>query len=236
MVETGMKVLVADDEQPARQRMIALLERFPDLVVVDQARNGSEVIQKCRDMEVDLVFLDIQMPGLSGLDVADILKEKNIQFIFVSAYGEHALEAFDLQACDYLTKPVRPSRLEQAIERARKSRMILPPERALLKEKLALPIGKKTILIDICDVMYATVFEGTMELWTSEKSFFLSWTLKNLEEAIGNRPGFFRINRQTLINLDYLKAVEYGTGTLTMKNDRKLELSRSSAKSLRELL
>ncbi|PIE02716.1 MAG: hypothetical protein CSA81_06055 [Acidobacteria bacterium] len=232
-----LKILIADDEEPARTRMKTLLKDLPDVQILGEARNGEEVLTQCEKLDVNLVLLDIQMPGLTGLDTAEFLGDSGMLFIFVSAYSEHALEAFDLNACDYLTKPVRPKRLAQALDKARKTIEIRDGHQpSSLKGKISIPLGRKNVLIDEDQIVFATVYEGSMELWTLEKQYFLSWTLKNLEEAIHNRKSFFKSNRQTLINLNYLKAVEYSTSTLTMKNGKQLDLSRSAGKKLRELL
>lgn len=242
MINQPLRVLIADDESPARQRMRNLLGAFPNIEIAGEARDGNEVLAICREDDINAVFLDIQMPGLTGLDVADHLRHSKLAVVFVSAYGEHALEAFDLEACDYLTKPVRPGRLEQALDRVRNAVFSANTGTATSQDdkplagKISIPVGKRNLIIEERSIVFATVYEGSMELWTTEKQYFLAWTLKQLEDVLTQRALFFKVNRQTLINLDFLKSVEYSTSTLTMVNGSRLDISRSATKKLRELI
>lgn len=229
---TTYSVLIADDEAPARERMRTLLSQFNDISIVGEVANGQEALVFCQVNKVDLIFLDIQMPGLSGLDAADWLKDRTTEVVFVTAFGEHALEAFDLQALDYLTKPVRPSRLEKTMERFRNR----VPRPAVLDDRIGVPVGNKTKLLDVKELIFARVTEGSLELHCTTKTYFVAWTLRNLEDALGNRPGFFKINRQELINLLFLSSIEQGNSSIILKDGTELDVSRSASKRLREIL
>ncbi|HVC74044.1 MAG TPA: response regulator, partial [Mycobacteriales bacterium] len=115
----GLRVLVADDEAPAREELAWLLGHHPSVTTVRTASSGAEVLKALEDLDVDALFLDIRMPGLDGLDVARVLARFKAppKVVFVTAYDEHAVEAFDLRAVDYLLKPVRAERLAEAVRR-----------------------------------------------------------------------------------------------------------------------
>src|SRR6188768_4375596 len=113
-----MRVLVVDDEMLARSLMIEHLAQVPDVEVVGQAANGFEAVKLCEELNPDLIFLDIQMPKLSGFEVLELLAERAPAVIFSTAFDEYALRAFEVHAVDYLLKPVEPARLREAVERA----------------------------------------------------------------------------------------------------------------------
>jgi two-component system LytT family response regulator len=115
-----IKVMIVDDEAPARARLARMLAGFLDLQLVGEASNGLEALQAAQDLKPDLVFLDIEMPELSGLEVAEAWGGEGPSVVFVTAYSEHALKAFELSALDYLVKPVSPERLAETVERVKK--------------------------------------------------------------------------------------------------------------------
>src|SRR5262245_61512358 len=114
-----LRALVVDDEEPAREELSYLLGRLEGVEVVGQARNGVEALAQIDDLEPDVAFLDVQMPGLTGFEVARqvLAKSLGVQLVFVTAYDQHAIEAFEVNAVDYLLKPVEAARLEQALQR-----------------------------------------------------------------------------------------------------------------------
>ena len=114
-----IQVILVDDEQPARERLRQLLRSYPDLEVVGEAEDGEQAIEKILELRPDLVFLDIQMPGCSGMEVAASLPSPRPRIIFCTAFDEYAVDAFELQAVDYLLKPVSRARLEKALNRVR---------------------------------------------------------------------------------------------------------------------
>ena len=115
-----IRVLVVDDESPARSRLIRMLGNFPDLQIIGEAANGLEALQVTQSLNPDLVFLDIEMPELNGLETAEAWGADGPWVVFVTAYSEHALKAFELSALDYLVKPVAPERLAETVERIRR--------------------------------------------------------------------------------------------------------------------
>ncbi len=233
-----MNVIIADDEAPARQRMRSLLARFDDVVVVGEAEDGESAVRLCERLAPDAVFLDIRMPGLSGLDAADFLKHGQTAVVFVSAYDEHAFEAFEVKALDYLSKPVRPSRLAESLERIRERGR--PPQAAAAPaRKLGVPTGESTELVSFDQIRYARVAHGLLELYCERRKYNLTWTLKQLEDRLGDDPRFVKISRQALVNFNAIKTIDplySGTSALTMSDGAKLEASRSATKALKKRL
>src|ERR1700737_4881975 len=164
--------LLVDDEQLAREELSYLLKEFPEVEVLATARNGLEAIKLIENLEPDVVFLDVHMPGIDGLGVIQKLREKNIplpHFILATAYDQYALEAFRLEALDYLLKPIEKERLAVTIERARK--VVLEKEKATHLEPVALKPGaqrtkllvrnsNRNFIVDAQDMIYATIEDG----------------------------------------------------------------------------
>lgn len=234
-----MRVILADDEPLARERMRTLLSRAPDVDIVGEAGDGEAVVDLCRDLPADALFLDIRMPGLSGLDVADVLRGQAAKpaIVFVSAYDEHALEAFNLEVLDYLTKPVRPSRLEQTLARIRGLKAAPEVREAESGgEKLGVPSGGKTLFVTRGQILHATVANGLVDLVCDDRTYHLSWTLKQLEHKLAGDARFEKVSRQGLVNLDRVRAMEpgvSGTARLILDNNMRVDISRNAAKKLR---
>ena len=223
-----LKVMIADDEPLSLERMALLLTNQEGVSVEGQAHNGSEALDFLKDHDVDAVFLDIRMPGLSGLDLAGLLKDRNLAVVLVSAYDQHAIDAFDLNVTDYITKPVRPSRLAQALDKIRSSRN---PD-----TKIALPVGEGLILVDVAEILYAEVRKGSLELVCGERTHFPNWSLKQLQEKLAAHGQFIKVSRQALINTECLKGIKplfSGTSHLTMSDETKIEASRSCTRMLK---
>src|SRR3984893_12174430 len=167
-----ISALLVDDEQLARDELSYLLKEFPDIELLASGRNGLEAIQLIEDLEPDVLFLDVQMPGLDGLGVIQKLREKNVplpHFILATAYDQYALEAFRLEALDYLLKPIEKERLELTIERAlktigEKTRTALPegppPKPGSQRTKLLVKSSNRNFIVDAQDVVYATIEDG----------------------------------------------------------------------------
>ena len=213
-----IKVLIADDESPARARLQRMLAAFPDLEVIGEASNGLEALQNAQKLTPDLLFLDIEMPELNGLEVAETLGDGGPWVVFVTAYSEHALKAFELSASDYLVKPVSPERLAETIERIRKRKegagaghlkeLVSRLDEGRAKRRMAIKCGSKYKVFDpslisavIAKDHYAVLRVDGQEL-TADDS--LDSLVKRLDPV-----KFLRIHRSALINLDYLKELEH---------------------------
>src|SRR5258708_10392053 len=172
-----LTAMIVDDEQLAQDELAYVLKDIPDIEVIGLARNGLEAVELIQKMEPDLVFLDVQMPGIDGLAVVRKLREKNIELphiIFTTAFDQYAVEAFRLEAMDYLLKPIERGRLEETLDRVR--RIILDRQKAALPEsprlspqrtKLLVRNGNRNFIADAQDLVYATIDNGLITLVTT---------------------------------------------------------------------
>src|SRR5213595_1295558 len=210
-----MKVVVVDDEQLAREELCYQLGQLGTAEVVAQAGNGLEAIAAVERHEPDLVFLDVQMPGLSGFEVARRLLERDEEspaLIFVTAFDRHAIEAFEVNAVDYLLKPVDTARLEQALERARRrvgevplndqvERIVqLMSERQSKRERVAVKVGERFLLVHADEIIYASLTDDSINIVTNQFAGTSNFrTLDELQARLD--PGiFWRVHRSHLVN------------------------------------
>jgi two-component system LytT family response regulator len=238
-----MRVLIVDDEQPARERLRTLLAAFSDLEIVGECEDGVDAVQRINDLHPDLVMLDVQMPGASGIELAGSLPAPRPKIIFCTAYDQYAVDAFDLSAVDYLLKPVTRSRLAQAIDRVRAlnvdvlngnidralQRPGLRPMRFLARQ------GGRSIVIPQKEVVYLGSEGGLTKLFTADRHYLMDPTLNDFERRL-DPAAFSRISRTALVNLDWIASVDTlvgGFGEVVTKNGTRLEVSR---RRLRELL
>ena len=250
-----LTTLVVDDEQLARDELIFLLKSIPGVEVVAAAGNGLEAVELIEEHQPDLVFLDVQMPGLDGLGVVRKLVEKGSplpHFIFATAYDQYAVEAFEINAVDYLLKPIEKQRLEVSIERAQKllespsspSRMeqllsqiqhtIRPPSKLLVKS------SKRMFLVDAGDVIYATIQDGLITIVSTYIEGESNYkTIEELQSHLDPNQ-FWRAHRSHLVNINRIKEVVpwfKSSYQLRMSDKRQTEIpvSRAQTKRLREL-
>jgi len=254
----NLTALIVDDEQPARDELAFLLKSFPELEVVGQGKNGVEAVNLIREMNPQLVFLDVQMPGLDGLGVIRKLREKKTRlplFIFVTAYDNYAVQAFEVSAVDYLVKPVARSRLEKALERVRKmtekadptdqkiDRLVEMLERRPLpqKNKLVVKAGGRLYLLDSDEIVYASIEDGVISIVTREFEGHSNFrTIEELQNTLDPKV-FWRVHRSYLINVNRIKEViPWFKSSYQLKmDDRKqteIPVSRAQTRKLRELL
>ncbi|MEO6904751.1 MAG: response regulator, partial [Ginsengibacter sp.] len=227
-----LKVILIDDERLARSELKRLLQDFPDVEIIGEAANADEAIEKIESLNPDLIFLDIQMPGKTGFDLLTQL-EKAPHVIFVTAYDEYALKAFDVNALDYLMKPVEPKRLADALLKVRQKdaeELLTYNNRGILGEndQVFVKDGERCWFVKLSDVRlfesvgnYAKVFFGT------NKPLILK-SLNALEERLDEKV-FFRANRKHIINLRMIEKIEpYFNGGLLLDliGGEKIEVSR----------
>jgi two-component system response regulator LytT len=214
----SLKALVCDDEAPARSELRYLLEEAGDVEVVGEASSGVEALQLIKAFPYDVVFLDIDMPGLSGMQLAEVLATLDRQpaVVFVTAYSEHAVEAFEVAAVDYLVKPVEVDRLRQAIER------LVPREQVDMAKVDRVPVEKsgKKILLPVEDIFYIMAKGDYTYLHTDGERYLSTISLAQLEKRLGP-AGFFRVHRRFLVNLPKVSEVipMYGGTMLLTLND-----------------
>jgi two-component system LytT family response regulator len=251
-----LRIVLADDERPARRFLINLLKSFADVEVVGEAANGKEAIDLIEAERPDLALLDLHMPEAGGLDVARLLKAGATPSIaFVTAHDDFAIEAFELNAIDYLLKPVERERLSRTIERARVRTAGAPAERArnLSDASAALesairtdyleriPVRRKdeTVILPVRQIS-SVVAEGELLHLTTvaNERFLISHRLHALEARLDPRR-FVRLSRGTLASLDQIKKVTPmpgGTYQVQMANGETLQVSRIQSRLLRETL
>ena len=260
----ALKVMVVDDEQLAREELCFQLEQIGDVEVVAQAGNGFEALTAVDRHEPDLVFLDIQMPGLSGFEVARRLlarEDETPALVFVTAFDQHAIEAFEVNAVDYLLKPVEAPRLEQALVRARRR---LSSERASVgpggplndqleqivkmmalrqgrRDQVAIKTGERFILVQADEIIYASLADESINIVTGQVTGTSNYrTLDELQARLDPEV-FWRVHRSHLVNINKIKEIVPWFSRnyiLRMKDAKATEIpvSRSQTKRLREYL
>lgn len=235
-----MRVLIADDEPIARQVLREHLEGIEGLEVAGEASTGQEAIQGILELQPDLVLLDLQMPELDGLATARLLRGgRRPAVIFVTAYERHALEAFEVGAVDYVLKPVRRERLEQAVEKVRRQNAASPSVSAAA-EPMRKIVGRRGADIYLLDPGEVVAFQAEGELvhivTSQEKRYLSDHCLKALEEKL-ERPRFRRVHRATIINTDHIRKISPLSSKrwlLTMSNGFEAVVSKRLAGSIRE--
>jgi two-component system, LytTR family, response regulator len=243
-----VRVLIADDELLARQRISDLLAKEPDVEVVGTAETGDDAVNAIFELKPDLVFLDVQMPGLTGLQVVDAVgPEQMPATIFVTAYDQFALKAFDRAALDYLVKPFDDERFAQALRRARKMTTQL---RSMLEEtatqapkseyleRIAVESRGQVRVVPVSKVDYITASGPYAELHVGDRTFAIRERMQTLEERLDPNV-FFRIHRSAIVRLDRIDTLtrhpggDYG---VRLKNGVDLSLSRGRREELEQRL
>lgn len=235
-----LRALIVDDEAPARSELRYLLEVAGDVEVVGEATSAREALELIEALEYDVVFLDIEMPGLSGLDVVESMKKLRAcpAVIFVSAYSEHAVKAFELEAVDYLLKPVTSDRLRHAIARVKggeRSRITRPADAERKMQINRIPVEKagKKVLLPIEDIIYISSKDDYSYIHTADARFISSTPLRILEERLADNV-FYRVHRRYLVNLNMVLEITPmygGTFTLTVKDSAKTQIPVSRRRS-----
>jgi two-component system LytT family response regulator/two-component system response regulator LytT len=255
-----LRTVVVDDEQLAREELCFLLGHLEAVEVVGQAANGVEALEAIEEHGPDMVMLDVQMPGLTGFEVARRLLRAGIesQFVFVTAFDQHAIEAFEVNAVDYLLKPVEAGRLAMAVERVRRriqadrpaargregelERLLqLLSDRQERREQLAVKVADRFLLIQAEEVVHASVEDDVIRVVTTSLSGTSNYrTLDELQARL-DPAVFWRVHRSHLVNINRIKEIVPWFSRnyiLKMKDARGSEIpvSRSQTKRLREYL
>ena len=193
-----LKALVVDDEAPARSELRYLLGEAGGVEVVGEAGNAVEALQLIKAIPYDVIFLDIQMPGLTGVQLAEVLSglSRPPSIIFVTAHSEHAVKAFEVKATDYLVKPVEIDRLRQAIGRLEPAAEQAPAK----VERIPVEKAGKKLLITVADILYVMAKDDYSYLYTPADRYLSTISLAQLEVKL-EPVGFFRIHRRYLVNL-----------------------------------
>ena len=254
----SLTAVVVDDEQLAREELCYMLEQIGNIEVIAQAGNGLEAVGVVERLTPDLIFLDVQMPGLNGFEVAHQLIQGGAapNIVFVTAFDRHAIEAFEVNAVDYLLKPVDAARLGKAVERARQrvmpvrdapldnqiERIVqLMAERQRKRERVAIKVGERFLLIQAEEIIYASLTDDSINIVTSQLAGTSNFrTLDELQARLD--PGiFWRVHRSHLVNINKVKEIVPWFSRnyiLRMKDAKATEIpvSRAQTKRLREYL
>jgi two-component system, LytTR family, response regulator len=241
-----LRTLVVDDEEPARQRLRQLLAGNMEVDIVGEAEDGLQAIERVQELTPDLVLLDIQMPGCSGLEVAASLARPRPAIIFCTAYDQYAVDAFELHAVDYLLKPVNRARLQAALNRVREARGIdrehhldyvtrsegVAPARFLARK------GPRYRIIPRQEVLAFTFHEGLTRLHTATEQLWMQPTLAALARRLEGDT-FFQVSRSAIVSLDAVreaKPFSDGTGEVVLANGLTLPVTRRRWRLLIERL
>jgi two-component system LytT family response regulator/two-component system response regulator LytT len=248
-----LRALVVDDEKLARDRLTGFLRAIEGVDVVAEARDGVEAVELIGEHRPDLVFLDVQMPGMSGFDVLEALRPEPPQIVFATAYDEYAIRAFDVAAVDYLLKPFARTRVADAIGRVRERLASkqggadLDALLARLGERKRDPLtrvpahaGRRILLLQPGEILWFGVEHRLVYAHTTERGFMTNFTLRELEERLDPET-FFRAHKATLVNLGQVKEIVPWFGgrfKLVMRGraDGEVVVSRAQARELRQRL
>ena len=237
-----MKVLIVDDEQPARKKIISFLNNEKEIEQIFEAGNGLEAIDKIRNDKPDIVFLDIQMPWKDGFGVlAEIGSENMPPVVFVTAYDQYAIDAFDVNAVDYLLKPFDQERFKVSFNRVldeikikrNKSdelRLILNEIKKEKKylDRILINVGAKYFFVALKEILYISSAEKYAELHTIKGKYLLRETMTNLEASLDPEM-FARIHRSYIVNIEQIQEMQpwsHGDYVVILKNGEKLQMSR----------
>lgn len=254
---TTISCVLVDDEQLARDELSFLLKDFPDLEVIGSGGNGLEAVRLIEGLEPDLAFLDVQMPGLDGIGVIRRLRERDVPlpyFVLATAYDQYAVEAFRLEAMDYLLKPIEKERLAETIQRARRAiqerAKSAPPEPAPAappprspnqRTKLLVRAASRNFIVDAQDMIYATIEDGVITVVTGQLEGISSY--RTIEELQSNLDPdiFWRVHRSYLVNINRIREViPWFKSSYQLRMDDKkqteIPVSRMQTKRLRSLL
>jgi two-component system response regulator LytT len=259
-----INTLIIDDERPAREELAYLLKPIPEINIVGQGKNGLDAVNLIKEHAPDLVFLDVQMPGLDGFGVIKKLSEKKIkmpQIIFATAYDEYAVQAFEVNAVDYVLKPFDKVRIAKAVQRAKKmlEAQSSPVERLenLVEQlgapkpaaesakrvnvKLLLKANQRMFLVDADEMVFASIQDGAITIFTKDSQGVSNYrTIEELQASLES-DRFWRAHRSYLVNIDHIKeVVPWFKSTFMLKmNDKRsseIPVSRSQTRRLRELI
>jgi two-component system response regulator LytT len=256
----AIRTVIVDDERPARDELGYLLRAFPEIAVIAQGKNGIEAVALIKEHTPDLVFLDVQMPGLDGFGVIQKLVERKVrlpQIVFATAFDHYAIQAFEVSAVDYVLKPFDKARIARAVQRAKKmiDAQVSPVERfeALVgqlgapKAKTAQPVKllvksqARMFLVDAEEMIYASIQDGTITIYARDAEGISNYrTIEELASALDGDV-FWRAHRSYLININHIKEVVpwFKSSYMLKMNDKRqseIPVSRAQTKRLRELL
>ena len=254
-----INTIIVDDEKPAREELAFLLKAFPEISLIGQGKNGLEAVNLIKEHSPDLVFLDVQMPGLDGFGVLKRLVERKLKVphvVFATAFDHYAVQAFDVNAVDYVLKPFDKARLSKAISKAKKeieahtstterleqlvSQLASPKASSTQPSKILVRSQQRMLLVDAEDLIFASIEGGLISI--TAKDLEGSSNYRTLEElhATLDSDSFWRPHRSFLVNIHHIREVVpwFKSSFMLKMNDKKsseIPVSRQQTKRLREL-
>jgi two-component system, LytTR family, response regulator len=236
-----MKAIIVEDSRLARNEIVQMLKKHPEIEIIGQAENINVAKQKIEALNPDFIFLDINMPGGDGFELLEKLQDCP-QVIFTTAYDEYAIKAFEYNALDYLLKPINPKRLQQALDKMQ-LKLLDRPEKAAdaekpLGQKLFVKDGERCWLIKIADIRYFESCGNYARIYFDKNKPMIYKSLNKIEERI-NPELFVRTSRQYIVNINYIAEIESNGNTgllLIMQDGRSIEVSRRYTTKFKQLL
>lgn len=253
-----LRVVIADDERPARSFLKAVLDGFEDVETIGEAENGAEAVEIIKKTKPDLALLDLQMPEISGLEVVKLLPKSELPLVaFITAYDEFAVQAFELNAVDYLLKPIEKARLRETLSRAQErleQKDFRATESANLKaaaatyekispanflERLPIRVKDEILLVPVSEIASIVADGELLHIANlNGKKFTINFRLKDIEAKLEPNK-FIRLSRGALVNLETIRKISLmpgGTYLVTLQNNQELSSSRLQSRLLREKL
>ena len=242
------KAIIIDDEERARRTLQLMLENFcPNIEVLGTYKSVPDGVLAINKKNPDIVFLDIEMPEYNGFELLGFFKEVTFEIIFVTAYNQYALKAFEVSAVDYLLKPIDGDLLAKAVEKAAKRigttqtreniQTLKDNTETDIFRRIALPVAEGLLFIEIEDIVYMEA-EGayTTVYLTNKESVFVSKRLNYFEDLLANRKSFYRCHRSFIININFVKKLNRNEGHIELDNGQKISLSRDKKSEFEALL
>lgn len=251
-----LRIIIADDERPAREYLKALLSKFDGVRLVGEAENGADALELIKSEKPDLAFLDLQMPELTGLEVVKMLRKSQMPLVaFVTAFDEFAVNAFELNAIDYLLKPVERPRLEETLQRAgerlerddwreseteklRNASAAYEGTNTTIIDRIPVKRGEDIVLLPTAEIASVVADGELLHITTAENQrYTINFRLKDLEARLG--PDFVRLSRGSLVHLDSISLISPlpgGTFLVNLENGQELSTSRLQSRVLRSKL
>ena len=240
MASIPLRVLVCDDELMARKRVVRLLGEIGGVEATFECESGAEVLERLREEEIDIAILDVNMPGKSGIETVLEMPEERPYVVFVTAHPEHAVQAFEVGAVDYVMKPVDDARLAKALDRARQFLDQGGERPAPVKlAKLAIATHDGAALVSPADVTHATFDGALVTVHTPVRMILTDDTLQDLATKLEAAGSFERVHRRAIVNLDHverLESVDSGGYVACLSTGKRVDVSRQSARKLRRRL
>jgi two-component system, LytTR family, response regulator len=242
-----LKAIIVDDERLARKELRSLLEKFDDIDILDEAGNADEAYEKIMALKPDMIFLDIQMPEKTGFDLLEMLPVVP-KVVFTTAYDEYALKAFEINALDYLLKPIDPKRLEEAVNKVRDLSVVIAqkeraeqdrvPDKLAADDQVFVKDGEKCWFVKLSDISLFESDGNYVKVYFDKFRPLIHRSLNALDERLDEKV-FFRASRKFIINLKWIESIEpwFNGGLMVhLKGGQKIEISRRQAAKFKEKL